>query len=119
MINQKAISVKMNYDVLEALNEECYISGVPRNRLINKAVRNYIDMIDENRRSKAHGGGGSSSTNIDTSSMGKYILSQFGHNDSEKIRHIAKSCDVSVLEVVLYAVDALLKNWDKRPFAYL
>ena len=41
MINQKAISAKLNYDVLEMIDKEARVSWKSRNRIINDAIRLY------------------------------------------------------------------------------
>lgn len=50
MVNQKPISVKMEYDILEALDLECQTGWMKRNRHINEAVRFYLDYKDTVRR---------------------------------------------------------------------
>lgn len=52
MVKQKPISVKMEYDILEALDEECRTGWMKRNRHINEAVRFYLDLKDTQRRVK-------------------------------------------------------------------
>lgn len=42
MIRQKAISVKIDYNVLHDLEEEARTSGINRNKLINRAIWFYI-----------------------------------------------------------------------------
>lgn len=44
MINQKAISAKIEYEVLEALERESFTSMKKKNRIINDAIRMYVDM---------------------------------------------------------------------------
>lgn len=50
MVNQKPISVKMEYDILEALDLECQTGWMKRNRHINEAVRFYLEYKDTVRR---------------------------------------------------------------------
>lgn len=50
MIRQKAISVKIDYSVLHDLEQEVSISGINRNRLINRAIMYYIKTIDAQRK---------------------------------------------------------------------
>ena len=52
MPNQIAISCKLDAFVYEALEAEMRVTGVKRNRLINKAVWLYITNLDEERRKK-------------------------------------------------------------------
>ena len=46
MINQKSISAKIEHRVLEELERESFTSGKKKNRIINDAIRMYIDMQD-------------------------------------------------------------------------
>lgn len=50
MINQKAISAKLNYDVATMLEQEAFTTGLPKNRLINLAIEHYIRFSDARRR---------------------------------------------------------------------
>lgn len=50
MVQQKAISVKLNYDILDILDEEARLGYRKRNTLINDAVRAYIALQDCQRR---------------------------------------------------------------------
>ena len=55
MVTQKPISVKMEYGILKALDEECRTGWMKRNRHINEAVRFYLDLKDTQRRIKCRG----------------------------------------------------------------
>lgn len=50
MVHQKAISVKLDVDTLLQLDRECDRVGMKRNRIINEAVRMYIDALETKRR---------------------------------------------------------------------
>ena len=50
MVNQKAISVKLDVDTLQQLDIECGLGYMKRNRIINEAVRMYLDAKDTKRR---------------------------------------------------------------------
>lgn len=52
MVTQIPISVKMDAVVLEQLDLEVSVSGVKRNRIINDAVRVYINLLDAKREAK-------------------------------------------------------------------
>lgn len=56
-VTTQAISVKMDHHTLVALDQEAYVSGVKRNRLINQACDFYIKHLDEERTNLIHGGG--------------------------------------------------------------
>lgn len=50
MIRQKAISVKIDYNVLYDLEEEARTSGINRNKLINYAIWYYTRLKDAQRK---------------------------------------------------------------------
>lgn len=50
MIRQKAISVKIDYNVLHDLENEVIASGINRNKLINYAIWYYIRNKDAQRK---------------------------------------------------------------------
>lgn len=50
MINQKAISAKINYDVATMLEQEAFTTGLPKNRIINLAIEHYVRFNDARRR---------------------------------------------------------------------
>lgn len=50
MVNQKAISVKLDVDTLLQLDRGCDFGYIKRNRIINEAVRIYLDTKDTKRR---------------------------------------------------------------------
>lgn len=43
---QKPLSARINYNVLQDLDEFCYIEGVPRNMVINRAIKEYLELLD-------------------------------------------------------------------------
>lgn len=49
MIRQKQISAKINHGVHDELELESFRSGKPKNRIINDAIRMYVDMKDLER----------------------------------------------------------------------
>jgi len=49
MTTQIMYSVKLDQEVAEMLEEECYGTGRKRNRLINIAIAKYIQMLDTER----------------------------------------------------------------------
>lgn len=50
MVNQKAISAKLDYRVAEQLEKEAYTSAMNKNRIINIAVEHYVEFRDLQRR---------------------------------------------------------------------
>lgn len=53
MVTQTPILVKLNTETLDALNAEKSTTWKSRNRIINEAVRYYLDMADTRRRCRA------------------------------------------------------------------
>lgn len=53
MVTQKAISLKINIDLLEELDKEANLGWTKRNGHINKAIRLYLDVQDLRRRVRA------------------------------------------------------------------
>lgn len=49
-VNQQPISARLDYDVLHAVDQEAYMSGIPRNRIINDAIKLYVAVADARRR---------------------------------------------------------------------
>lgn len=45
MVRQKAISARIDKKLLEELDLEASVDNTPRNRLINEAIRMYIDYL--------------------------------------------------------------------------
>ena len=52
MVNQKAISAKIDRDLLDELEKECSLGWMKRNRHINEAIRFYLYYKDSLRRMK-------------------------------------------------------------------
>lgn len=50
MITQKAISVKLDMDVADMLDQETATGSLKRNRLINEAIKTYIGILDHRRK---------------------------------------------------------------------
>lgn len=46
MVTQKAISVRVDKKLLQELDLEASVDNTPRNRLINEAIRMYMDYLD-------------------------------------------------------------------------
>lgn len=53
MVHQKAISVKLDHDVMSMLNAETSTGYLKRNRLINEAIKVYIGILDARRKRDA------------------------------------------------------------------
>ena len=73
MINQKAISVKLNFDVLKIIDDESKVSWKSRNRIINDAIRLYCDNKDLQRTIRAHGPGSEAARIAAANYLKKYV----------------------------------------------
>lgn len=51
----KAISARIEVSILEALEAEQYVSGVNRNMMLNRAAKDYIELLDAIRKCRAMG----------------------------------------------------------------
>lgn len=49
MVNQKALSLKLDLSVFDSLEKESSCSAVSKNRIINNAVEFYIEVLDHVR----------------------------------------------------------------------
>lgn len=67
MVNQKAISVRVYYDVLAALDAEAAL-GTTRGSLINHGARCYIELLDALRKEKLY-----NDTEVSTEWLAKWI----------------------------------------------
>lgn len=74
MINQKALSLKLDVSVLEELDKEVQVTWKSRNRIINDAVRLYLDTLDTQRRARAHGVGSPECDKAVTAFLKTWIL---------------------------------------------
>lgn len=54
MITTKPISFKIDKELLEKLDMECYVSAKKRNRVINQAISEYIELMDIRREYKTY-----------------------------------------------------------------
>ena len=53
MVTQKMISVRIDLRVLQMLEQEAGVTGIPKNMLINRAIKNYVQIVDIIRRARA------------------------------------------------------------------
>ena len=73
MINQKAISAKLDLSVLKMIDKEAYISSKSRNRIINDAIRQYCESQDLQRTIRAHGRGSEAARTAAAQYLKKYV----------------------------------------------
>lgn len=55
MITQKPISARLDYDRLQDIEQEKFITGLSTNRIINEGVMVYCRIMDARRRYKMYG----------------------------------------------------------------
>lgn len=53
MVTQKMISVRIDIGVLQQLEQEAGVTGIPKNMLINRAIKSYVQIVDIIRRARA------------------------------------------------------------------
>lgn len=73
MINQKAISAKLNYDVLKMIDDEARASWKSRNRIINDAIRLYCANQDLQNTIHLHGRGSEAARIAVANYLKKYV----------------------------------------------
>lgn len=73
MINQKAISAKLNFDVTKMIDVESKVSAKSRNRIINDAIRLYCESQDLQRSIRAHGRGSRAARIAAAQYLKKYV----------------------------------------------
>ena len=54
MVNQKAISARINVYTLWRIEQECMVSVTSRNRILNDGARLYLDLQDAKQAYSAH-----------------------------------------------------------------
>lgn len=116
---QKAISAKIDCSLLEDIEAERRTTGVPTNRLINMAVRWYLQELDEARREAAHGTKEKNLPTVTEEAAVKYILSRLTAIDRMRFLNYCKVRKVSPLRIIGEAINRLLDDYDKRPFSHL
>lgn len=110
--DQVAISAKIDSGNMAAMNAEMATSGVKRNRLINLAVKWYLEELDEAREKSALG-------NVD----GKYILNvdmaELTGAELNALQHICKGFGCDQATLVRHLVRMMVRNYDKNPYRYM
>ena len=117
--SQKAISAKIDCSLINDIEVERRITGVTTNRLINMAVKWYLQEIDEARREEAHRTMGKNLPPMNEEAAVKYILTDLPGNGYRRFLNYCKVLNASSLSVIGKAVMTLLDDYDKRPFSHL
>lgn len=106
---QTAISAKMDASTMAAMDAEMECTGVKRNRLINLAVRWYLEELDNARRERCV-----------ASSREKYILnidtSDLATGELEKLDQICLGFGCTKERFALHALGIALRDYDKNPY---
>lgn len=114
---QRAISARIDHEVICELDLECSASGQTRNGVINKAVHWYITALDDARWAHAHGGSGEDGTM--STSHERLLTNSLTCQQLSKLHHICASLNVSFDELVERLLERLLESYDDRPMLYL
>lgn len=114
---QRAISARIDHEVICELDLECAASGQTRNGVINKAVHWYLRELDDARRlhcSNVYTGDADASYSHERLFTNRLTCQQLS-----KLHHICASLNVSVDELVERLLERLLESYDDRPMLYL
>lgn len=111
-VDQVAISAKIDSGNMKAMEAEMAATGVKRNRLINLAVKWYLNELDDARRRICEGGWAQ-----------KYILnidpSNLTCGELEKLDNICRGMGCTKERFVQHALRTALMDYDKNPFRYM
>lgn len=111
-VDQVAISAKIDSSNMAAMDAEMTASGVKRNRLINLAVKWYLEELDEARREVCEGGQVEKNIlNVDTRDLTTGEL--------ENLDHICRGLGCTKERFALHALSLALQDYDKNPFRYM
>jgi hypothetical protein len=113
---QKSLHVKMYFDVLEQLDKESSVDGIPRNRLINQACEYYVQQLDEERRGVASTPERECTPN---SSLPNQVTAELTSGAWENLQHIARGMGCTVDVAAEHLLERAVREYDGRPFTYL
>lgn len=110
--DQVAISAKIDSGNMAAMDAEMAASGVKRNRLINLAIKWYLEELDEARRKVCEGRTAEKYTlNMD--------MSDLPVGELENLDHICMGFGCTKERFALHALSLALQDYDKNPFRYM
>lgn len=128
MINQKPISVKVYTNLLEALDEECYVACIKRNAAINAAIDLYIKEADR-KRNTAYWQAVNAKKLGEQGGRKVYTIKEPDGEQAQELaltaanldflRNYAKVVGKSASYVISQALLVLQADYEKRPFAHL
>lgn len=111
-VDQVAISAKIDSGNMKAMEAESAASGIKRNRLINLAIKWYLNELDDARRRVCEGGDSQKYIlNIDTSNLTRGEL--------EKLDHICRGFGCTLERFVQHTLSVALMDYDKDPYRYM
>lgn len=119
MITTKAISAKIDADLLQDLDEECRLYGGTRNRRINNAIRLHLEAEDKERYRAYHASCGPMGDDGQALALGKYTLENLTGEQHAHIRFSAKGAGCSPEHLMYRLIVGALEDFRKRPFSYL
>lgn len=97
---------------MTAMEAEMAATGIKRNRLINMAIKWYLEELDNARRRVAEGYNSS-----------KYILnvdaSDLPTGELEKLDNICRGFGCTKERFVLHVLGMALRDYDKNPYRYM
>lgn len=110
--DQVAISAKIDAANMTAMEAEIAATGIKRNRLMNMAIKWYLEELDNARRRVAEG-----------YNITKYILnvdvSDLSTGELEKLEQICRGFGCTKERFALHALGLALRDYDKNPMRYI
>lgn len=113
---QKSLHVKLYNDVLDMLDKESSVDGMPRNRLINQACEYYLKQLDEERSDISLDKARECTLN---SSMSNQVTVELTTVAWENLQHIARGMGCTVDVAAEHLLERAVREYDMRPFSYL
>ena len=111
-VDQVAISAKIDSGNMKAMEAEMSATGVKRNRLINLAVKWYLNELDDARRNVCEDLPTQEYIlNVDTSSLSVGEL--------EKLDFICRALGCTKERFAQHALSVALMDYDKKPYHYM
>lgn len=119
MITTKAISAKIDADLLQELDEECRRYGGTRNRRINNAIRLHLDTEDKERYRAYHASCGSMADLDKRCTAEKYILNSMTDYEALTLENIGKNLRLDRFNTIMRLLRGGIADYQRRPFSYL
>lgn len=119
MITTKAISAKIDADLLQELDEECRLYGSTRNRRINNAIRLHLDTEEKERYRANHASCGSMGDVDRQWTTEKYILDNMTDFEIRKLDNIGKALKLDRTGTIMRLIREGIEDFQRRPFSYL